>query len=41
MWNENSLRRKNTTALNPNTGRFDKIDSAVIMSSVSKAVQKN
>ena len=34
------LRRKNKVRVNFKTGRFDNIDLAVIISSVSKAVQK-
>ena len=33
------LRRKNKAAVNLKTGRFDNINSAVIISSVCKAVQ--
>ena len=36
---ENSLRRKNNATVNLKTGRFDNINSAVIINSVSKAVQ--
>ena len=36
--NLNSLRRKNKAAVNLKTGRFDNINSAVIISSVCKAV---
>ena len=39
IWDENSLRRKNTPTVSLKTGRFDNIDWAVIISSVSKAVQ--
>ena len=35
----NSLRRKSEATVNLKTGRFDDIDLAVIISSVSKAVQ--
>ena len=38
MWDENSLRRKNKAAVIFKTQRFDFIDSAVIIISVSKAV---
>ena len=34
------LRRKNKAAVNLKTGRFESIDSAVIISSASKAVYK-
>ena len=37
---ETCLRRKNKGTVNFKTGRFDNIDSTVIISSVSKAVQK-
>ena len=39
IWDENSLRRKNTAAVNLKAGRFDNMVLAVIISSVSKAVQ--
>ena len=39
MWEANRLRRKNKVTMTLKTGRFDDIDSAVIISSVSTAVQ--
>ena len=39
MWDENSLRSKSKATVNLKTGRFDNIESAVIISSVCKAVQ--
>ena len=45
VWDENSVRRKNKALVILKTGRFDSIDSAVIISSVyarqCKAVSKN
>ena len=38
IWNENSLMRKSKATVNFETGRFDKIDSAVIVSSVSNCL---
>ena len=37
--NNTAIRRKSKATVNLKTGRFDNIDSAVIISSVSKAVQ--
>ena len=39
IWNDKSLPRKNEATVIRKTGRFDNLDSAVIISCVSQAVQ--
>ena len=39
IWNDNSLRKKNKVTVNLKNGRFDNINSAVIISTVRTVVK--